>query len=351
MYQYNPNINREINRPIVELEQEATLHITEQFLAQVKYLCTQISEVEWSGIVFYKTEGDANQLANFKVIPYYIHLMDKGSGTYTEFDDDGSMKQLYEAMPELDPFAGNAYKYGKIHSHNSMAVFHSGTDMQDLQDQSAAYDYFYLSVIVNNALDIEAKASFVAKLPGRTIEAQGTVHISLQEPEKEVLAIIDFDVESEVEFVAVSDVLKARTEAVIEADKASTYGGYGRTYHLNGNGATHMSDFEVNRGAGIAPASADVDLKNNLGYRAFIQKTKGYLGSKTVDAEEILAELEDMDETLVEKATVSYIKWFNKCSDYMQECILQFISDTDYESENFDLITEAMWNSITELER
>ena len=347
MHQYNPNINREINRPIVKLEQEATLHITEQFLAQIKYLCNKISEVEWSGIVFYKTEGDANQLANFKVIPYYIHLMDRGSGTYTEFDDDGSMKELYEAMPELDPFSGNAYKYGKIHSHNSMAVFHSGTDMQDLQDQSGAYDYFYLSVIVNNALDIEAKASFVAKLPGRTIEAQGTVAISLQEPEKEVLAVIDFNVESEVEFVVVSDILKARTEAVIEADKAPTYGGYGRTHHIGSNGTTHMSDFEVHRGAGIKPASADADLKMNLGYRAFIQKTKAYLGTKTVDAEEILAELEDMDESLVEKAVPSYIKWYGKCSDYMQECVLEYISQTDYESENFDIITEGMWESIT----
>ncbi len=109
-----------IQRPLIEIKEEGTLIITEHFLNQLKYVCSKISEVEWSGLVFFTTTGEPKDLKSFAITPYYIHLMDKGTEGSTEFDDDGSAKELYETMPELDPFEGTGYRYGKIHSHHTM---------------------------------------------------------------------------------------------------------------------------------------------------------------------------------------------------------------------------------------
>lgn len=49
-----------------------------------------------------------------------------------------------------------------IHSHNTFGVFFSGTDMEELEDNAPCYN-FYLSLIVNNALDFEAKIAFIGE--------------------------------------------------------------------------------------------------------------------------------------------------------------------------------------------
>ena len=57
---------------------------------------------------------------------------------------------------------------GHIHSHNSMDVFFSATDMEELEDNSPNHA-FYLSLIVNNAGDRMAKVSLFSK--GFEVEA------------------------------------------------------------------------------------------------------------------------------------------------------------------------------------
>lgn len=212
----------EISRPVIEISQEGNIWFTKDFMQQMKYLCEAISVVEWSGLVFYKVEGNMQNLEKFTVTPYYIHLMHKGTHTYTEFDDDGSLKELYKAMPELDPFEGdNTYLYGKIHSHNSMGVFHSPTDHQDLQDQAGKFNPYYLSIIVNNRMDLEAKIAFVAEIPQQKIQPtkfKGEKGWFLEK--REVLGIVDLDVETEEEIFQVGDLFEDRVSHVIkEANK------------------------------------------------------------------------------------------------------------------------------------
>lgn len=50
-----------------------------------------------------------------------------------------------------------------IHSHNTFGVFFSGTDMAELNDNCGGHN-FYLSLIVNNALDFIAKIAFVGSV-------------------------------------------------------------------------------------------------------------------------------------------------------------------------------------------
>lgn len=84
--------------------------------------------------------------------------MDKGSKTYTSFDWSEDIVEYRMDNPEsLDWIVGH------IHSHNDMPVFFSGTDWSELNDNSPQHNY-YLSVIVNNFMDIQAKIAFTGEM-------------------------------------------------------------------------------------------------------------------------------------------------------------------------------------------
>ena len=83
--------------------------------------------------------------------------MDKGTATATEFAyDERYVNYLMNNPERLE------WKSGLIHSHNNMAVFFSGTDEKEIETNSKAHNY-YLSMVVNNKLDIIAKVGFVAE--------------------------------------------------------------------------------------------------------------------------------------------------------------------------------------------
>lgn len=253
-----------IKRPVIEIKQEGNIFFTEDFMHQIKYLCDKISQVEWSGLLFYKVEGNMQDLKHFTVEPYYIHLMDKGTGGTTEFDDDGSMAELYKQKPELDPFEeGEVYLYGKIHSHHSMGVFHSSTDHQDLQDQGGKFDPYYLSVIVNNYLDLEAKIAFVGKIPKQVIKPnkfKGEKNWALAE--REVLGIVDLEVYTEETIISVSDDFKARTKAIMTAPYVhkSTYTpGFKPSYKNNNFPGRQMGMLPAETGPSLAEIAKEAE--------------------------------------------------------------------------------------------
>ena len=74
-----------------------------------------------------------------------------GSTSYTEFEYSPDFAAYIARNPLLMD-----HQMGLIHSHNNMSVFFSGTDTATLQEQAPLYKKF-LSVIVNNRLDIVAK--------------------------------------------------------------------------------------------------------------------------------------------------------------------------------------------------
>jgi proteasome lid subunit RPN8/RPN11 len=127
-------------------------------LHQIQYLCKTISEVEWSGILFYTTEGSITNPETFKVILKTILPLDKGTKGYTEY----ALDERFLNFIEEDFEERCTWKVGHIHSHNSMAVFFSGTDMAELNDNAPSHN-FYLTLIVNNAMDFMAKIAFTAQ--------------------------------------------------------------------------------------------------------------------------------------------------------------------------------------------
>lgn len=143
---------------VLEVKEKATLYLTESVVDKIKYLCNKIDTVEWSGTMFYKIlEGDIQHPESLVMEAVDIFPQDKGSAAHTQFKVDESIMDLYDAKPELEDC-----RWGISHSHNTMSVFFSGTDMSELEDNCPSYD-FYLSLIVNNKFETCAKIAVYAK--------------------------------------------------------------------------------------------------------------------------------------------------------------------------------------------
>lgn len=82
--------------------------------SKIRWLCDKFPHNEWSGILFYETEGKLVD-GTLKVFCKDMHLMDYGSSTFTEYYEDSSM---IEYMDDNDLLMCNI---GIIHSHNTMA--------------------------------------------------------------------------------------------------------------------------------------------------------------------------------------------------------------------------------------
>ena len=129
----------------------------EKILHQIKWLCKEISRVEWSGVLFYSMEGSITDPENLVFTLEHILPMHKGTSGYTEYE-------LGEAVIEymMENEESENWKMGHIHSHNTMDVFFSGTDMSELEDNAPNHN-FYLSLIVNNFMEFCAKVCFIAE--------------------------------------------------------------------------------------------------------------------------------------------------------------------------------------------
>lgn len=118
------------------------LYIPAEVEKKIKYICGQISTIEWSGTLFYTTEGTFED-DNLVIKCVDLFVMDIGTATYTEFDMSPDVLSYMMEHDLLD------CHMGLIHSHNSMSTFFSGTDTQTLREEGNRRNHF-LSLIVNN---------------------------------------------------------------------------------------------------------------------------------------------------------------------------------------------------------
>ena len=132
--------------------------MSEAFLDKIKYLCNKIANVEWSGPLFYSIKGDISKPKTFQIILEDILPLDMGTKGYTEYNlDNRFIDYLMNKEERMD------WNIGHIHSHGTFGVFFSGTDMSELNDNCGGHN-FYLSLIVNNAMDFIAKIAFVGQV-------------------------------------------------------------------------------------------------------------------------------------------------------------------------------------------
>ncbi len=181
-------------------EPRFNLHLPKIITDKISFLCSAISREEWSGILFYTVEGSMKNFS-LSMTVQDILPMDKGTSTFTGFDLDNRFIDYLIANPE----AMN-WKVGLIHSHNTMAVFFSGTDIQELHD-NAKFHNFYLSLIVNNFEDMTAKLAVYStteteevKVSYTALDEEGQPYFieeSVQKIPNERLYIFDCDIKRE----------------------------------------------------------------------------------------------------------------------------------------------------------
>lgn len=188
---------------------------------QIQYLCKNISKVEWSGALFYTTEGSIQKPETFKITLKTILPLDMGTSAYTEYNlDERFMDFIEEDFEER-----SLWKLGHIHSHNTMNVFFSGTDMAELNDNAPAHN-FYLSLIVNNYMDFMAKVAFIGeakqdikKVPYMAKDSEGKDYV-IETQDFEVnttkLFIYDCVIDAPKEEVIVSEIFNAQVAKIME---------------------------------------------------------------------------------------------------------------------------------------
>lgn len=136
-------------KPVLELVHRQDIFkivIPAEVEKKIRFLCKNIWDVEWSGVLFYKVEG-AFEDKSLTIRCVDLFQMDIGTSAYTEFNVSPDMATYMVDHPEL--LEEGIYQ-GLIHSHNNMATFFSGTDTATLSAEGNDMAHF-VSLIVNNA--------------------------------------------------------------------------------------------------------------------------------------------------------------------------------------------------------
>lgn len=135
---------------------------------KIIYLCSKISQEEWSGVLFYEMKGVFG--GDLELIAKDLLLLDINTASYTEYENDTTDIPAYMFENNLI----HTYQ-GHIHSHNVMKTFFSGTDLATLKEEGAKRPHF-LSLIVNNANEytacITAKAEVKEELTFKDFSGQ-----------------------------------------------------------------------------------------------------------------------------------------------------------------------------------
>ena len=146
-------IEKKSKTNIIQQNEKFTLYIPVNVENKIRYLCSNFPNKEWSGIIFYKYDGSLNDVLNLKLELIDILPLDLGSSVFTLYNFSDEYNEYM--MNHID-YMSNDIKQGHIHSHHSMKTDFSGTDIDNLQENTYHYAGF-LSLIVNNAGSYTAK--------------------------------------------------------------------------------------------------------------------------------------------------------------------------------------------------
>ena len=242
----------------VQLKDTIKVVMPKTVLHKIQYLCRAIARTEWSGVLLYTVTGSIKRPKSVKIILKDIIPMQKGSAAYTEYsfnekkrDTSGHEDRMIDYFNANPKVLEENWRVGHIHSHNVMEVFFSGTDMEELEENSASHD-FYLSLIVNNWMDFKAKIAFRGTIDTEVpvayeaLDETGkpyTLSKSQLKVKKEKVFIYDCDIKAPIEKELSLDetfcnnvteiIEKAKVEEE-ERKKASQLriNQYGTSYHL-----------------------------------------------------------------------------------------------------------------------
>lgn len=118
------------------------LIITKTLEEKIRLMCSKSWDTEWSGILFYKVEGDFST-DDLKIKCIDCKILDIGTSGSTEFIIDEKVCSYMVDNDLTDCYTG------LIHSHNKLNTFFSATDLDTLASEGQDTNNF-VSLIVNN---------------------------------------------------------------------------------------------------------------------------------------------------------------------------------------------------------
>lgn len=111
-------MDNQVQKKVLSLEKHTDTYklvIPADVEKKIRHLCNKVSQVEWSGTLFYVHSGSYEE-GTLEIRCVDIFPMDIGSQAYTEFDMSPDVIAYMTNHPELLDC-----QMGLIHSHNNMA--------------------------------------------------------------------------------------------------------------------------------------------------------------------------------------------------------------------------------------
>lgn len=118
--------------------------ITKELERKIRFICSKVSQVEWSGVLYYTHTGNFED-GSLTIIAKDLIVLDIGNGSSTNFNYDNPDICTYMIDNNLLDCDS-----GLIHSHCTFDTFFSGTDQNTLLQEGTDRNIF-VSLIVNNA--------------------------------------------------------------------------------------------------------------------------------------------------------------------------------------------------------
>jgi predicted DNA-binding protein len=217
--------NYSSTRNVVQLNHKPKVIITRNLVDEIEYLHQQYPNKEWAGSLIYSFVGDLKDYNKMVITCKRLILCGLGDAASAEWDPASHAEYIYEQVPELLDSTDEEMQRGYIHTHHNMGVFFSGTDMAELHDNTKNYP-MYLSLIVNNKLEMVAKLCYNGKVTKRTTfsgitrkDIQAEQNYYLDDNVDELLHTMDCAIEFEQEPIVVSEEFKKRFETLHEEKK------------------------------------------------------------------------------------------------------------------------------------
>jgi hypothetical protein len=145
---------------VVAKDKDITLTISPIAGAKIQMMCLLKPNTEWSGTILYFTTGSVAE-NNLHVSVEDFYLMDIHEVAATDYNhgEDSSFQTYYKESGA----AKKRLRYGHCHSHHTMTSYFSNVDDEELQESTGAFNKGYLSLIVNNKMEMVARMCFFTK--------------------------------------------------------------------------------------------------------------------------------------------------------------------------------------------
>jgi len=199
--------------------EKGKLTISTELEKQINFLHAHCGAKEWSGVLLYKIDkGDLDDISSLEITALCMYPMDIGTPGYTEYNfNEDNILDMHDYYPQI---MKDKWREGHIHTHHNMKAYFSGTDEEELTDNTPNHAY-YLSLIVNFAKNYVARLCVVGerKLEGnshvsfKNVSGDDTYSRTEISSKKEVVYCIDMEIEKEEDsFYGEIEKLEARKE-------------------------------------------------------------------------------------------------------------------------------------------